>query len=786
MMDGAGGSAGSAGAGGAGGSGGPGGPGGPGGSSPGRRLSEREVWDRWLWGGLGVLGVLVLASVTGMCSVDLQRPAPGGPPWVPELPAAVELDRPLLPVDVRGETRAAMRILALEDARAPNPGEEAELVQFLEHRDSGIRRMAVRALGRLERATLVEAMARGLSDPVPVVRIEAANAVAQGVHRAGAAETDEALGVAEAALLAALETETEAAVRGALAQALGRLPAPEGAPAGQVLDAFDGRVALLVAVLSDDAEEARLGAARGALALVRAPQARLPGAEGARAALADALRSLLVLGPPVPQVAPSATSSAVPAGAPAPASDLVRRAAAAAWASIPAVDRGASPALADPSPEVRRILAGAAGAAGALGSGDPDVLEGALADPDPSVRIEGVRGWARHLGATRGCGPVIEAARDPADAVALVALEALGRPPCAPASDTPGMTHAALALLREVAAALPDDPDASPSWHRPVRALQALARVDPAGAAPLLDAAARYPDPFVRAHVARTPGVSTSLLEALAADPHANVREAALGPLADRGDAAFPRRLAEALALDDPQLARTVSRLAPGVADPPLVAALFASLERFEAAGRATDHDAREALRGALAALGESVPASAGRAGELPLPTWGELLALSRGEVVLTLDRGGLEAPSDVRIRLLPLEAPTNAARMARLAADGTLDGLTLHRVVPNFVIQGGSPGANEYAGHGAWTRDEVGRIGHWQGTVGLSTRGRDTGDGQLFVNLVDNLRLGHDYTVFGVVTQGLDALVAAQEGVRIVRARWDVGEVQADGGADR
>ena len=51
-------------------------------------------------------------------------------------------------------------------------------------------------------------------------------------------------------------------------------------------------------------------------------------------------------------------------------------------------------------------------------------------------------------------------------------------------------------------------------------------------------------------------------------------------------------------------------------------------------------------------------------------------------------------------------------------------------RVVPNFVIQGGSPGANEYWGDGPYTRDELTTEEHLRGTVGISTRGRDTGDG--------------------------------------------------------
>ena len=104
------------------------------------------------------------------------------------------------------------------------------------------------------------------------------------------------------------------------------------------------------------------------------------------------------------------------------------------------------------------------------------------------------------------------------------------------------------------------------------------------------------------------------------------------------------------------------------------------------------------------------------------------------------------------------------------LARAGYFDGLTFHRWAPNFVIQGGSPGANEYQGDGPYTRDEVGGS-HWRGTVGLSTRGHDTADSQIFINLVDNVRLDYDYTVFGVVSEGLDVVDAVFEGAVIERA---------------
>jgi cyclophilin family peptidyl-prolyl cis-trans isomerase len=90
--------------------------------------------------------------------------------------------------------------------------------------------------------------------------------------------------------------------------------------------------------------------------------------------------------------------------------------------------------------------------------------------------------------------------------------------------------------------------------------------------------------------------------------------------------------------------------------------------------------------------------------------------------------------------------------------------------VVANFVVQGGSPGANEYMGDGPFTRDELTLRSHARGTLGISTRGRDTGDGQIFINLVDNIRLDHDYTIIAEVVSGMDAVDAMLEGAVIAR----------------
>jgi cyclophilin family peptidyl-prolyl cis-trans isomerase len=90
--------------------------------------------------------------------------------------------------------------------------------------------------------------------------------------------------------------------------------------------------------------------------------------------------------------------------------------------------------------------------------------------------------------------------------------------------------------------------------------------------------------------------------------------------------------------------------------------------------------------------------------------------------------------------------------------------------VVAARLVQGGSPGANEYAGWGAYQRDELG-LPIVRGDVGVSTRGRDTGDGQFYIDIGDLFELDHNYTVFGHVVEGMDVVDRMQEGALIRRA---------------
>ncbi len=148
------------------------------------------------------------------------------------------------------------------------------------------------------------------------------------------------------------------------------------------------------------------------------------------------------------------------------------------------------------------------------------------------------------------------------------------------------------------------------------------------------------------------------------------------------------------------------------------------------------------------------------------LPSAAEIAILRSKVAVLKMESG-----QEIRLRLDPVRAPLMSTRFLRLTNRNYFDGLTFHRVVPNFVIQGGSPGANEYAGDKLFVKDEISALTHAAGTVGLSTRGRDTGDAQFFINLVDNPRLDFEYTIFGRVCAGTPNNV--QEGDRIINVTF-------------
>jgi cyclophilin family peptidyl-prolyl cis-trans isomerase len=221
-----------------------------------------------------------------------------------------------------------------------------------------------------------------------------------------------------------------------------------------------------------------------------------------------------------------------------------------------------------------------------------------------------------------------------------------------------------------------------------------------------------------------------------------------------------------ALGAKGAQAVRAAAIALKGSPRPDVAAAANATFERWVARANASERDVRVAL---LEAAGR--PASDDRPPpvRVELPRYAVALALGadiRLRVTMAPSSGG----GSFVVRLRGDVAPMMAARILALARRGYYDGLSWHRVEHDFVIQGGSPGANEYVGLAQYLRDELGSVPHVRGTVGMSTRGHDTGDAQWFINLKDNLRLNRDYTVFAEVIDGIDVVDGILEGDVIAR----------------
>jgi cyclophilin family peptidyl-prolyl cis-trans isomerase len=119
--------------------------------------------------------------------------------------------------------------------------------------------------------------------------------------------------------------------------------------------------------------------------------------------------------------------------------------------------------------------------------------------------------------------------------------------------------------------------------------------------------------------------------------------------------------------------------------------------------------------------------------------------------------------------------APVGQRALAALAERGYFDGLRWHRVVPDFVIQGGDPRGDGYGGPGYTLPCEWSNLVYERGTVGIALAGKDTGGSQIFVTQSRQPHLDGRYTVVGRVTEGLDVLdrIVGQDVIERVEVVW-------------
>lgn len=128
-----------------------------------------------------------------------------------------------------------------------------------------------------------------------------------------------------------------------------------------------------------------------------------------------------------------------------------------------------------------------------------------------------------------------------------------------------------------------------------------------------------------------------------------------------------------------------------------------------------------------------------------------------------------------IEFELAVLDAPQTTRNFMNLARKGFFNGLAFHRVVPNFVIQGGDSRGDGGGGPGYSIRDELNERPYLRGTVGMALSGKDTGGSQFYITHSPQPHLDGKYTVFGHVVNGLDVVDRIQQGDVIQRIRiWD------------
>lgn len=137
---------------------------------------------------------------------------------------------------------------------------------------------------------------------------------------------------------------------------------------------------------------------------------------------------------------------------------------------------------------------------------------------------------------------------------------------------------------------------------------------------------------------------------------------------------------------------------------------------------------------------------------------------------ILSTEKGTMKA------ELYAAETPGTVANFVELAEHGFYDGLTFHRVIPGFVIQGGCPKGDGTGGPGYTIKCETSapRQRHDRGVLSMAHAGRDTGGSQFFIcfNRENTAHLDGRHTCFGQVVEGVETIEAIRPGDRILSIR--------------
>jgi cyclophilin family peptidyl-prolyl cis-trans isomerase/HEAT repeat protein len=412
----------------------------------------------------------------------------------------------------------------------------------------------------------------------------------------------------------------------------------------------------------------------------------------------------------------------------------------------------------DPGPLIQALRSARALAAGKAKpiAGWTPRLRALLDDPRPGVRASAVEAagvWGSPelddvLAARTATGDVGERG------TALVALAA-GKAPKALELVTAAAgsqddvlraraAEAAGALGLPAASAVIERLAGDPSPRVRAAAVSAWLTADPKASGPKTVEAARKaltdPDPTVRG----------TALDWLAEHP--------VVPLADLG-AALPGVYQEGTQEEGLAAVRAVAARTEG--EPLERGDGIALLERLATGG---PYVLRRAAGESLGKLGRKVPPLEPAERVKDVALYREIIQRTRTPrtVEIRTQRG------TVTVRLACPRAPLTCLNFLNLAGQGFFDGLSFHRVVPDFVVQGGDPKGDGTGGPGYAIRDEINRLRYNRGVVGMALAGADTGGSQFFITLSPQPHLDGGYTAFGEVIAGAEVLDRIQLGDRI------------------
>ncbi|MDR3223298.1 MAG: peptidylprolyl isomerase [Methanobrevibacter sp.] len=124
----------------------------------------------------------------------------------------------------------------------------------------------------------------------------------------------------------------------------------------------------------------------------------------------------------------------------------------------------------------------------------------------------------------------------------------------------------------------------------------------------------------------------------------------------------------------------------------------------------------------------------------------------------------------NIELELFNKDAPKTVANFEKLSKKGFYDGLTFHRVINDFVIQGGCPKGNGTGGPGYTIKCELNHNKHGTGALSMAHAGKDTGGSQFFITHSPQPHLDSAHTVFGKVINGMDAVNKIKQGDKIIK----------------